>query len=104
MEERVIESATYDYLPSTMQPSCQTAKQFESAKAHTLKDVTERLEMIKTLARLQGKCLISTNRKRHIRGGMAIKEKYLHKCINNTIQQKCEWYYFMQNILLFIFQ
>ena len=61
----------------------QTAKFMDiasSPQAYTVhKDVTERLETInKTLARQARKVLDINKSERHIRGGMATKEKYLH--------------------------
>ena len=56
------------------------AKKFGVSKSTVHKDVTERLEMInKTLARQARKVLDINKSERHIRGGMATKEKYLHK-------------------------
>ena len=76
MEERVIESATY--IIEHNATVRQTAKQFGVSKSTVHKDVTERLETInKTLARQARKVLINKS-ERHIRGGMATKEKYLH--------------------------
>ena len=70
MEERVIESAIY--IIEHNATVRQTAKQFGVSKSTVHKDVTERLETInKTLARQASE--------RHIRGGLATKEKYLHR-------------------------
>ena len=56
------------------------AKQFGVSKSTVHKDVTERLEMInKTLARQARKVLDINKSERHIRGGLATKEKYLHR-------------------------
>ena len=77
MEERVIESATY--IIEHNATVRQTAKQFGVSKSTVHKDVTERLETInKTLARQARKVLDINKSERHIRGGMATKEKYLH--------------------------
>ena len=70
MEERVIESAIYII----------EHKQFGVSKSTVHKDVTERLETInKTLARQARKVLDINKSERHIRGGLATKEKYLHR-------------------------
>ena len=78
IEERAIGIAGYiiDHNATVRQ----TAKAFGISKSTVHKDVTERLEMInKTLARQARKVLDINKSERHIRGGMATKEKYLHK-------------------------
>ena len=56
------------------------AKKFGISKSTVHKDVTERLETInKTLARQARKVLDINKSERHIRGGLATKEKYLHR-------------------------
>ena len=58
----------------------QTAKQFRISKSTVHKDVTERLLQINpTLAREARKVLDMNKSERHIRGGMATREKYLHQ-------------------------
>ena len=58
----------------------QTAKQFRISKSTVHKDVTERLTQINpTLAREARKVLDTNKSERHIRGGMATREKYLHQ-------------------------
>ena len=77
IEERAIGIANYiiDHNATVRQ----TAKAFGISKSTVHKDVTERLEMInKTLARQARKVLDINKSERHIRGGMATKEKYLH--------------------------
>ena len=74
MEERVIESAIY--IIEHNATVRQTAKQFGVSKSTVHKDVTERLE---TLARQARKVLDINKSERHIRGGLATKEKYLHR-------------------------
>ena len=60
----------------------QTAAVFWVSKSTVHKDVTERLETInKTLARQARKVLDINKSERHIRGGMATKEKYLKRRI-----------------------
>ena len=75
MEERVIESAIY-----IIEHNATVRKQFGVSKSTVHKDVTERLETInKTLARQARKVLDINKSERHIRGGLATKEKYLHR-------------------------
>ncbi len=56
------------------------AKQFRISKSTVHKDVTERLLQINpSLAREARKVLDMNKSERHIRGGMATREKYLHQ-------------------------
>ena len=58
----------------------QTAKQFGISKSTVHKDVTERLSQVNpTLAREARKVLDVNKSERHIRGGLATREKYLHQ-------------------------
>ena len=58
----------------------QTARQFGISKSTVHKDVTERLMQINpTLAKEARKVLDVNKSERHIRGGLATKEKYLHQ-------------------------
>ena len=58
----------------------QAAKQFGISKSTVHKDITERLEMINpSLAREARKVLDVNKAERHIRGGLATKEKYEHR-------------------------
>lgn len=58
----------------------QTAKAFGISKSTVHKDVTERLVQVNpTLAAEARKVLDVNKSERHIRGGMATKEKYLHQ-------------------------
>ena len=58
----------------------QTAKQFGISKSTVHKDVTERLMQINpALAKEARKVLDINKSERHIRGGLATKEKYLHQ-------------------------
>ena len=60
----------------------QTAKKFGISKSTVHKDVTERIVQINpTLAAEARKVLDVNKSERHIRGGMATKEKYLHQHI-----------------------
>ena len=61
----------------------QTARQFGISKSTVHKDVTERLEEINpSLASETRKVLDVNKAERHIRGGLATKEKYLHQHIS----------------------
>lgn len=78
IEERAIDIANYiiDYNATVRQ----TAKQFGISKSTVHKDVTERLEQISPgLAKSVRKVLDINKSERHIRGGLATKEKYLHQ-------------------------
>lgn len=58
----------------------QAAKQFGVSKSTVHKDVTDRLEEINSnLAKEARKVLDINKSERHIRGGLATKEKYLHQ-------------------------
>lgn len=61
----------------------QTAKEFGISKSTVHKDVTDRLGAINpTLAR-QVRIVLDVNKsERHIRGGLATREKYLHAGAN----------------------
>ncbi len=55
----------------------QTAKQFDVSKSTVHKDVAERLEKISPSLQSQVKAVLLQNKQeRHIRGGLATKEKY----------------------------
>ena len=77
IEERAITIANYiiDHNATVRQ----TAKTFGVSKSTVHKDVTDRLVQINpTLAR-QARSVLDINKsERHIRGGLATKEKYLH--------------------------
>ena len=78
MEERVIESATY--IIEHNATVRQTAKQFGVSKSTVHKDVTERLMQVNpSLAKQARKVLDINKSERHIRGGLATREKYLHQ-------------------------
>ena len=60
----------------------QTAKQFGISKSTVHKYVTERLPHINpSLAKTARKVLDVNKSERHIRGGLATREKYLHQHI-----------------------
>ena len=57
-----------------------TALKFRVSKSTVHKDVTERLlELNPTLAHQVKQVLDGNKAERHIRGGMATREKYMHK-------------------------
>ena len=77
IEQRAIEVA--NYIIETNATVRQTAKQFGISKSTVHKDVTERLSHINpSLASRTRKVLDTNKSERHIRGGLATKEKYLH--------------------------
>ena len=78
IEERAIGIANYiiEYNATVRQ----TAKAFGVSKSTVHKDVTERLLQINpALAKSARKVLDVNKSERHIRGGMATREKYLHQ-------------------------
>lgn len=80
IEERVINIANYNIENNATVR--QTAKKFGISKSTVHKDVTERIVQINpTLAAEARKVLDVNKSERHIRGGMATKEKYLHQHI-----------------------
>ena len=77
IEERAIVVAKYILEKNTTVR--QTAKTFGVSKSTIHKDVTERLEEINPTLAKEVKMVLEKNKsERHIRGGMATKEKYLH--------------------------
>ena len=78
IEERAIEIA--NYIVEEKATVRQTAKKFGVSKSTVHKDVTDRLLQINaSLAREARKVLDTNKSERHIRGGMATREKYLHQ-------------------------
>ncbi len=78
IEERTIELANY-----IVENRCtvrDAAKKFGISKSTVHKDITERLETInKNLAGAVAEVLLENKQERHIRGGMATKEKYARR-------------------------
>ena len=77
IEERAVEIANYiiQYNATVRQ----AAKKYGISKSTVHKDCTERLEQVNpTLAAEVRKVLDVNKSERHIRGGLATKEKYLH--------------------------
>ena len=78
IEERAIDIA--NYIIENNATVRKTAKQFGISKSTVHKDVTERLMQINpALAKEARKVLDINKSERHIRGGLATKEKYLHQ-------------------------
>lgn len=78
IEERVLELARY--LTETNSTVRAAAKHFNISKSTVHKDVTDRLKLINKPLYFQVKHVLENNKEqRHIRGGMATKEKYLKK-------------------------
>ena len=65
----------------------QTAKKFGVSKSTVHKDVTERLVKINPFLAARIRVVLDVNKaERHIRGGMATKEKYLHEREDQEVQ------------------
>lgn len=78
IEERAVEIAYY--IIESGATVRQTAKKFGISKSTVHKDVTERLLQINpSLAGEARKILDINKEERHIRGGLATREKYRHK-------------------------
>lgn len=76
IEERAVEVG--NYIIENQATVRQAARRFGISKSTVHKDVTERLILINpTLAENARKILNINKMERHIRGGMATKEKYL---------------------------
>ena len=78
IEERAVEIANYiiDHNATVRQ----TAKKFGISKSTVHKDVTERLIQIRPMMAAKARKVLDMNKsERHIRGGLATKEKYLHQ-------------------------
>ncbi|OLA53223.1 MAG: stage III sporulation protein D [Firmicutes bacterium CAG:65_45_313] len=69
-----------DYIEERAIGVRQTAKAFGISKSTVHKDVTERLVQVNpSLAKQARKVLDINKSERHIRGGLATREKYLHQ-------------------------
>lgn len=78
IEERAMEIARYIIDNNTTVR--QAAKHFGISKSTVHKDVTERLVQVNpSLAQEARKILDINKSERHIRGGLATREKYLHQ-------------------------
>lgn len=78
IEERAISIAIY--IIEHNATVRQTAKEFGISKSTVHKDVTSRLMQVNPSLAKQARAVLEVNKsERHIRGGLATKEKYLHK-------------------------
>ena len=78
IEERAVEIA--EYIIENSATVRQTAKKFGISKSTVHKYVTERLNQINPALAGQARQVLDVNKsERHIRGGMATREKYLHQ-------------------------
>ena len=85
IEQRAIEIG--NYIVENGATVRQTAKKFGVSKSTVHKDVTERMMQINPALASQARKILYINKsERHIRGGMATKEKYhqLHEHQANT--------------------
>ncbi len=75
IEQRAVELASYIVENKTTVRD--TAKKFNISKSTVHKDITERLIRINKALALETKKILDENKaERHIRGGLATKEKY----------------------------
>ncbi|MDD3220166.1 MAG: sporulation transcriptional regulator SpoIIID [Lachnospiraceae bacterium] len=80
IEERAVEIA--NYIIENSATVRQTAKRFGVSKSTVHKDITDRLLQINPILARQARVILDVNKsERHIRGGLATKEKYLHQRI-----------------------
>lgn len=78
IEERAVEIAYY--IIENNATVRQTAREFGISKSTVHKDVTERLSQINHLLAAQARQVLDVNKsERHIRGGLATREKYLQQ-------------------------
>lgn len=77
IEERAVKMA--EYIVENGATVRQAAKAFGISKSTVHKDVTERLLAINPALAAQARKILDVNKsERHIRGGLATKEKYAH--------------------------
>ena len=80
-EERTIRLA--QYMIEQKATVRQTAARFGISKSTVHKDVTERLSQINPALAKEARKVLDVNKsERHIRGGLATREKYLHQSQN----------------------
>ena len=78
IEERAINIA--NYIIENNATVRQTARQFGISESTVHKDVTDRLTQINPALASEARKVLDINKsERHIRGGLATREKYLHK-------------------------
>ena len=77
IEERAMEIARY--IIDNNATVRQAAKKYGISKSTVHKDITERLRQISPALAVKTRVVLDVNKsERHIRGGMATREKYLH--------------------------
>lgn len=77
IEQRAMEIAKY--IIDNNATVRQAAKQFGVSKSTVHKDITDRLSQINPTLAEDARLVLNVNKsERHIRGGLATKEKYLH--------------------------
>ena len=78
IEERAIQIA--NYIIENNATVRQTAKEFGISKSTVHKDVTDRLSQLNPALAAESRKVLDVNKsERHIRGGLATREKYLHQ-------------------------
>ena len=78
IEERATEIA--QYIVENEATVRQAAKRFGVSKSTVHKDITERLSQIHPQLAAEARVILDINKsERHIRGGLATREKYLHQ-------------------------
>lgn len=80
IEERAVEIA--EYIVEHEATVRQTAREFGVSKSTVHKDVTFRLPQINAALAKEARAILNVNKsERHIRGGLATKEKYARRHI-----------------------
>ncbi|MDR2903542.1 MAG: sporulation transcriptional regulator SpoIIID [Clostridiales bacterium] len=86
IEERAIEVA--NFIISSNATVRETAKKFGISKSTVHKDVTERLVKINPNLAASARRVLEVNKsERHIRGGLATKEKYLNVTTSTRVKK-----------------
>ena len=89
IEERVIEIA--NYIIESGNTVREAAKVFKVSKSTVHKDITERLPDINPLIYQEARKILDNNKaERHLRGGMATKQKYKNRKIKKQGQKNKE--------------
>ena len=90
IEERAVEIA--GYIVETKATVRQAAKKFGISKSTVHKDCVERLKVINPALAVEVRKVLDVNkRERHIRGGLATREKYLHITSGSVNLRKSFW-------------
>ena len=91
VEERAVELGEY-IIESKATVRC-AAKKFGISKSTVHKDITERLRRINPALAKEARKVLDVNKsERHIRGGMATKEKYRNRQNNSPDSNKNKGY------------